>query len=352
MYLGIWYHSIPGPRTVVWVANRDNPIIGLSSPTLAITNSSDLELSDSRGGSSPSSASELLQCCLMRGTWSSDLQMVRPHGRALIIQPTQYFQIWDFWWATRQKSPCALLLGTVRMTHLLGISHAVVTLALQTFSSPLGTRQNRIAALLCGVVSLCPLAHIKPNASSVLSQMTVNSGDDFYLEYTISDSSTLMRIMLDYTGKLNYLNWNSHTSSWALFGEHPSGSAPCELYASCGPFSYCDFTLITPACQCLDGFVPVHGSKGCQRKQALKCGKQSQFVLLSQMKVPDKFLHIRNRSLDECAAECSRNCSCTAYAYNNLSSAGEWPTLRGAWFGQGSLSTLGSQPLAGICTSV
>jgi hypothetical protein len=29
MYLGIWYHSIPGPRTFVWVANRDNPIIRL-----------------------------------------------------------------------------------------------------------------------------------------------------------------------------------------------------------------------------------------------------------------------------------------------------------------------------------
>jgi hypothetical protein len=40
------------------------------------------------------------------------------------------------------------------------------------------------------------------------------------------------------------------------------------------------------------------------------------------MKVPDNFLHIRNRSLDECAAECSRNCSCTAYAYSDLSSAG------------------------------
>ena len=37
------------------------------------------------------------------------------------------------------------------------------------------------------------------------------------------------------------------------------------------------------------------------------------------MKVPDKFLYVRNRSFDECAAECDRNCSCTAYAYANLS---------------------------------
>jgi hypothetical protein len=43
---------------------------------------------------------------------------------------------------------------------------------------------------------------------------------------------------------------------------------------------------------------------------------------MSGMKVADKFLHIRNRSLDECVAECSRNCSCTAYAYADLSSGG------------------------------
>lgn len=37
-YLGIWYNSIPGPRTVVWVANRDNPTITASSAMLSITN--------------------------------------------------------------------------------------------------------------------------------------------------------------------------------------------------------------------------------------------------------------------------------------------------------------------------
>ncbi|XBI95263.1 hypothetical protein VPH35_031767 [Triticum aestivum] len=48
LYLGIWYHNMAG-RTVVWTANRDDPIAAASSPTLAITNSSDLVLSDSQG---------------------------------------------------------------------------------------------------------------------------------------------------------------------------------------------------------------------------------------------------------------------------------------------------------------
>uniref|UniRef100_A0ACD5UW28 Uncharacterized protein n=1 Tax=Avena sativa TaxID=4498 RepID=A0ACD5UW28_AVESA len=48
LYLGTWYHNIPG-RTVVWTANRDNPIAATSSPKLAITNSSGLVMSDCQG---------------------------------------------------------------------------------------------------------------------------------------------------------------------------------------------------------------------------------------------------------------------------------------------------------------
>ncbi|XP_024311521.1 G-type lectin S-receptor-like serine/threonine-protein kinase B120 isoform X3 [Brachypodium distachyon] len=48
-YLGIWYHSIPGPLTVVWVANRDKPISSPSSAMLAITNGSRMVLFDSEG---------------------------------------------------------------------------------------------------------------------------------------------------------------------------------------------------------------------------------------------------------------------------------------------------------------
>ncbi|KAM0891179.1 hypothetical protein ACQ4PT_026564 [Festuca glaucescens] len=129
--------------------------------------------------------------------------------------------------------------------------------------------------------------------------------------------------MLDYTGKLKFLSWNNHSSSWEIISERPA--AACDLYASCGPFSYCDFTRIIPACQCLGGFEPVDGtdfSKGCWRKKELKCGKQSHFVALPGMMVPDKFLHLQNRSFDECVAYCSRNCSCMAYAYANLSGVG------------------------------
>ncbi|KAF0894515.1 hypothetical protein E2562_039441 [Oryza meyeriana var. granulata] len=91
-----------------------------------------------------------------------------------------------------------------------------------------------------------------------------------------------------------------------------------DLYASCGPFSYCDVTLATPRCQCLDGSKSF---SGCRIKQQLRCGDRNHFVTMPGMKVPDKFLHVRDRSFDACTAECSHNCSCTAYAYANLTAA-------------------------------
>ncbi|GJN34552.1 hypothetical protein PR202_gb23224 [Eleusine coracana subsp. coracana] len=33
------------------------------------------------------------------------------------------------------------------------------------------------------------------------------------------------------------------------------------------------------------------------------------------MKVPDKFVCIGNKTIEECEAKCSINCSCVAYAY-------------------------------------
>ncbi|XP_052165515.1 G-type lectin S-receptor-like serine/threonine-protein kinase At1g61370 [Oryza glaberrima] len=38
------------------------------------------------------------------------------------------------------------------------------------------------------------------------------------------------------------------------------------------------------------------------------------------MKLPDKFVYISGISFEECTVLCSRNCSCTAYAYTNSTS--------------------------------
>ncbi|TKW06782.1 hypothetical protein SEVIR_7G263200v4 [Setaria viridis] len=159
------------------------------------------------------------------------------------------------------------------------------------------------------------------NTTSVMSQLLYYRGDEFYYSYTVSDGSPYTRILLDYRGNLSLLSWNNTTLSWTLASDSPRG---CDLYASCGPFGYCDMAA-APKCRCPDGFElldSLNFSRGCKRKEALRCGKENYFTTMPNMKVPDKFLHIRNKSFDECASECTRNCSCVAYAYANLSNVG------------------------------
>ena len=327
-YLGIWYHSLPGPRTVVWVANRDNPITTPSSAVLIITNSSDLVLSDSNGHNIWRTANN------MTAGAARAHAVLLDSGNFVLCLPnaTEVWQSFDH--------PTDTILPTMKFLYSYKakvVGRLVAWKSLDDpspgdFSYSSDPRSPNLQVMTWKKTSpycrmgvwngvLVSAGKLLSNTSSILSQTVMNTGDEFYFRYTISDNLPFTRVMLDYTGDLKILSWNSHSSSWAIIGQRPA--APCDLYASCGPFSYCDFTQIVPSCQCLDGFEPndVDFPRGCRRLSPLKCGRQSHFVPLPEMKVPDNFLHIPNKSFDQCQAVCNRNCSCTAFAYANMSAA-------------------------------
>jgi hypothetical protein len=132
--------------------------------------------------------------------------------------------------------------------------------------------------------------------------------------------------VLTYSGKLQInaeLECYS-SSSCAVLRQNPSW--PCTQYGYCGPYGYCDETETpAPTCKCLQGFEPTNTedwsddrfSEGCRREKALQAqGCGGGFVALTGMKAPDRFVLVAaGTSLENCAAYCSRNCSCVAYAY-------------------------------------
>ncbi|XBI96116.1 hypothetical protein VPH35_032439 [Triticum aestivum] len=343
-YLGIWYHSLPGPQTIVWIANRDDPIINPSSMMLKVTNNSRMVLSNSEGRDIWMAANNIT-------TEAVGAYAVLLNSGNFILRSSDDQDIWLSF-----DNPTDTVLPSMRFV----VSYKAQVIARLVawkgpddpssgdFSCSGDPRSPDLqlvtlnkARVYCRIivwdgVSVSGRTFLTIT-SSILYQTVVNSGDEFSFMFTLSNNSPFVRLMLDYTGKLKALAWDNHSMSWTVINELPNNA--CDLYGSCGPFGYCDFTEAIPTCQCFDGFEPVDSSnsfKGCQRTQALKCRKQSHFTSFPGMKVPDMFLHIRNRNLDDCAAECINNCSCTAYAYADLSSGGAMadPSRCLVWLGE------------------
>ncbi|XP_038711033.1 uncharacterized protein LOC120005473 [Tripterygium wilfordii] len=147
---------------------------------------------------------------------------------------------------------------------------------------------------------------------------TITLSSNFYSTY----NSTYL--VLDSQGKLIERKRNIEANTWS--------TSECDIYGYCGPFGICNIQDF-PVCSCLRGFKPKSGmewesgnwSSGCVRSQPLQCerinsglqeGKEDGFLKLEYVKVPD-FAQWSSNQENECKQECSKNCSCAAYAFDS-----------------------------------
>jgi hypothetical protein len=332
LYLGIWYNNIPR-LTVVWVANRETPAMSSSAPSLVLTNNSNLILSDVNGrvlwttntttaGSSPRSNTTGSVVVLMN---SGNLMLRSPSGMMLwqsFDHPTDTLlpgmKIWRnhrthegnnlvSWKDTEDPS-----MGTFSFV---GETDPFIQGFIQNGSVP-----EWRSSVWTGVT--VSSQYFQGNTSIVVYMAYVDTTDEMTMVFMVSNGAPPMRMVMSYSGRLETRIWNTDSSDWAMVAVSPDYE--CSRYRYCGPSGYCDYTDATPTCKCLEGFEPVDKeewsnarfSRGCQRKEALRCGDG--FLVLSDMKVPDKFVRLGRKTLQDCATECSRNCSCVAYAYVNL----------------------------------
>jgi hypothetical protein len=333
LYLGIWYNDIPGRLTVVWVANRETPVTA-SPPALSLTNASNLVLSGGDGRvlwttnvvGAAAAASNTAAVLLNTG----NLVIRSPNGATLwqsFDHPTDSFlpgmkirinyktRAGDrlvSWKSPDDPSPGVFSYGGDPDTFL------------QIFIWN-GTRPIMRGGPWTGESVTGGL--IRQNTSVIFYQTIVSTQEEIYLTFSVSDGAEHTRYVLTDSGVLLFQSWNSSSSAWAILGGSRN-NPECNLYGYCGPNGYCDDTESPRRCKCLDGFEPVgledwnsgRFSQGCRRKEELRCG-DDRFLALPGMQSPDKFVLVENRTLQECEAECTKNCSCVAYAYANLSTS-------------------------------
>ncbi|KAF8700652.1 hypothetical protein HU200_033998 [Digitaria exilis] len=324
LYLGIWYNDIPR-LTVVWVANRENP----ATTALSLTNTSNLVLSDADGrvlwttnvtGASAPASSNASSAVLLN---TGNLVIRSPDGTTLwqsFDDPTDTFlpgmkiriryetRAGDrlvSWKGPDDPSPGSFSFG--------GDPDAFLQVFVWNATRPVWRSGpwtgNFVAPQYEAVTSI------------IVYLTVVDTQEESYMTFSLSAGSAYTRYVLTDSGGFELHTWNSSSSAWVFLWDWTSG--PCSHYSYCGPNGYCDYSDVSVTCKCLEGFEPTSledWNTGCQRKEALRCGDNG-FVAVKGMKSPDKFVLVENRTLQECQAECTGNCSCVAYAYANLSNS-------------------------------
>ncbi|KAL2472599.1 G-type lectin S-receptor-like serine/threonine-protein kinase [Forsythia ovata] len=334
-YLGIWYKNIP-IRTVVWVANRQNPIKDLSGK-LMMNSTGSLVLSSGNNSdvwftkSSKSAQSPILQLLD-----SGNLVVRDDVDRKTDVHLWQSF---DY--------PSDTLLPDMKLGWDLrtGLSRRISSWKNSDDPSPgmlsdgvelaeypqmvmrKGSRKFFRSGSWNGLqFSGAPELKLNP----VFEFTFVLNQEEVYYMYQLKNKSVISRLVLNETtsSRERYV-WVEADQSWKLYSSIPRDY--CDNYALCGANGICSITN-SPVCRCLNGFKPksaqswnsIDWTLGCIRNETLDCQRTHDFIKFSSLKLPDTPNSWVNTSmnLDECRETCSKNCSCVAYANSDISRRG------------------------------
>uniref|UniRef100_A0A0E0EUM1 Receptor-like serine/threonine-protein kinase n=1 Tax=Oryza meridionalis TaxID=40149 RepID=A0A0E0EUM1_9ORYZ len=329
LYLGIWYNDIP-VRTVVWVANQETPVT--NGTTLSLTDSSDLVVSDADG----------------RVRWTANITGgAGGNGNTAVLMNTGNLVVRSpngtiFWQSFEHPTDSFLPGMKLGMMYETRAADRLVSWRGPGDPSPGSFSYGGDTDTFLQVImwnGTRPVMRDGPwtgymvdsqyqtNTSAIVYLAIIDTDEEIYITFSVADDAPHTRYVLTYAGKYQLQRWSSGSSAWVVLQEWPAG---CDPYDFCGLNGYCDSTAAEaplPSCRCLAGFEPASAaewssgrfSRGCRRKEAVRCGDG--FLAVQGVQCPDKFVHVPNRTLEACAAECGSNCSCVAYAYANLSNS-------------------------------
>ncbi|KAI0529646.1 hypothetical protein KFK09_002200 [Dendrobium nobile] len=340
-YLGIWYHKFPG-QTVVWVANRRNPIHNLNA-TLSITaddaslylttsgNSTAIWSSPSFPKSFPNPIGQLLDTgnfVLKSSNSSSFLWQSFDHPTDTMLPgmklgpnlKTGIDRNITAWLSASDPSPGKYTLAI----EPIGVPQLVIRDASGNWIWR-GGPWNGFGFSGAGPNQYFDLGLYR----EFISGFNVSTEEIYYYFNSVGDAISI--ITMDENGTARRYGWQASLQKWDLYWLAPSD--PCDFFSTCGINAFCNGSS-SPICYCLDGFDPKNPaswsrgnwSDGCVRVANLGCGTNGtdEFMLVRGSKLPDTTEAVADMrlDLDGCRARCLMNCSCRAYASADLSMGG------------------------------
>ncbi|XP_030945217.1 G-type lectin S-receptor-like serine/threonine-protein kinase At4g27290 [Quercus lobata] len=344
-YLGIWYNNI-SVRTVVWVANRLNPIND-SSGTLMVNSSGSLVLLSQNRTVAWSANST-------KKAWNPIVQLLDSGN--LVLREEKEENPEKYLWQSFDYPSDTLLPGMKLGWDLkTGLERRI-----SAWKSPDDPSPGELSA---GVeLHNYPDIFIKkgtkklsrtgpwnglgfswlPNMNEnqiATSDFVMNSDEVYYISHLIKKSVIIRGVLNENPYSLEINMWVEAEQKWFTYSSLPRDK--CDNYNLCGPYGNC-IPGKSPICQCVEGFKhkspdtwnPDEWSKGCIRITRLSCEDKDKigFAKFVGLKMPDTTYSWMNGSmnLNECRVKCLNNCSCTAYANSDIKNGGSGCVM---WFG-------------------
>ncbi|XP_016169758.2 uncharacterized protein LOC107612581 [Arachis ipaensis] len=319
-YLGIWYYQsqtfsseLP---TVVWVANRDKPILNSHVGVFQIAGDGNLVVKDKDGSSSKSYY------------WSSELEGSSSRNRTVKLMDSGnlvLFQNDENIWQSFQHPTDTFLPGMKMDT----------TMELTCWSGDSDPRPGNFTFKIMSQTAgdnprYIILKNNKLYWESSGQNEDLNPDSEFdAVAYFLSNfsSSTKQgnlsptnyenkRLLMNSTGELQFRTREGFQGDWSFFWKAPQSF--CDSYNACGNFSTCKDNN-GERCKCLPGFNQVSGSNYCARKSAASswCGEGIRFLNLVMVKVRNPDIYYTEANESDCKNKCLQMCpKCQAYSYS------------------------------------
>jgi hypothetical protein len=342
-YLGIWFKNIP-IKTVVWVANRLNPIND-SSGVLMVNNSGSLVLLSQNSTIVVWSVNSTKQA-------SNPIVQLLDSGN-LVVRDEKEQNPENYLWQSFDY-PCDTLLPGMKLGWDLktGLERRLSAWKSPEDPSPgeltFGIELNNYPEIVMmkglekffrtsswNGLGFSGLPELKANR--VFNYNFVSNKDEVYYIFYMINKFVISMLALNQTGRYVIERWVEVDNKRNVYISYPKDK--CDEYNLCGVYGNCIISE-SSFCQCLEGFKPKSSetwnpdewSKGCVRRTQLSCQDKIGFKKLVGLKLPDTTNSLLNKSmnLEECKVKCLNDCNCTAYSNSDIRGEGSGCAI---WYG-------------------
>ncbi|XP_037443198.1 G-type lectin S-receptor-like serine/threonine-protein kinase At2g19130 [Triticum dicoccoides] len=359
-YLGIWFNKIP-VFTVVWVANREEPIPHPNINSTKLKFSSDGDLVIVTNPSDAVTESLVWSTHIVNRTQVSSINTTTSSAGVLLnsgnlaLLTNSKVMLWQSFDYPTDITLSGAKLGWNKVT---GFSRkfiskkSLIDMGLGSYSLELDTsgvavlkRRNNPSVVywhwassktssMSVIPTLKTIIDLDPRTKGLMNPIYFDNDQEQYYMYTSpEESSSSLFVSLDISGQVKLNVWSHADQSWQTICAEPADA--CTPAATCGPFTVCNGNA-QPSCDCMESFSQKSPQDwefedrtgGCIRNTPLHCSTSGNnknmtsstgiFHPISQVVLP-----YNPQSIDvattqsKCEEACLSSCSCTAYSYNN-----------------------------------